>query len=127
MNTRSHRTEPQVKAGMAGRSPRRRHGWLCAAVLLAAIVMGVPAQAENIFARLSGQTLDLVLVRPAGVGKIATGFVLFLPAALFAEVPVTGWFNDDGYSAVGDAWGLFVLDSFNDTFKTPLGDFEGAI
>jgi hypothetical protein len=139
MNARSHRTQPQVAGGegraggaagageIAARSPRRRHGWLCAALLLAAIFVGAPAQAENFFARLGGQTLDLVLVRPAGVGKIVTGFVLFLPAALFAEVPVKGWFNDDGYSAVGDAWGLFVLDSFNDTFKTPLGDFEGAI
>jgi hypothetical protein len=95
-------------------------------VLLAAIVVGVPAQAENFFARLGGQTLDLVLVRPAGVGKIATGFVLFLPAALFAE-PAGDWFNDDGYSAAGDVWNVFVVDSFNDTFKTPLGDFEGAI
>lgn len=135
MNARSHRTQPQPQVaagegeagGGAARSPRRRHGWLCAALLLAAIFVGAPAQAENFFARLGGQTLDLVLVRPAGVGKIAVGFVLFLPAALFAEVPVKGWFNDDGYSAVGDAWGVFVAESFNDTFKTPLGDFEGAI
>jgi hypothetical protein len=96
-------------------------------VLLAAVFAGIPAQAENIFARRGGQTLDLILVRPAGVGKVVFGFVVFLPAALFAEVPVVGWNNDDGYSAVADAWDVFVADSFQDTFMTPLGEFDGGI
>ncbi len=125
MSARSPRRAPQVAPLMVRRSlRRRRHGWLCAAVLLAALAVGAPAQAENAFAERSGQVFDLIFVRPLGVGKVAYGFVCFLPMALFAEIPVAGWNDDDGYNAVADVWHAFVVEPFHDTFLMPLGEFE---
>jgi hypothetical protein len=92
-------------------------------VLLAALALGAPAQAEGAFAERSAQAFDLIVVRPLGVGKVVFGFVVFLPAALFAEVPVVGWNDDDGYSAISDVWDAFVVAPFHATFMTPLGDF----
>jgi len=95
-------------------------------VILAALVAGAPttALAENAFARRGGQALDLVIVRPLGIGKIVFGFVAFIPVAAFAEVPVTGWNEDDGYNAVADVWDVFVVESFQATFMTPLGQID---
>jgi hypothetical protein len=88
------------------------------------VVVGAPpAQAENAFAKCSRQTFDLIIVRPLGAGKVVFGFLSFLPVAFFAEIPVTGWNEDDGYSATADVWHAFVVDPFNDTFRTPLGEF----
>ena len=126
MNERLPRTVPVVAPGMNRRSHRRaRRSWLCTAVLLAALAVGAPAQAESTFAKRSGQVFDLLVVRPLGVGRVVFGFVSFLPVALFAEVPVLGW-KDDGYSAVSDVWEAFVEDPFRETFMTPLGEFEEA-
>lgn len=127
MNERPSRTVPQVVPGADCRSQRRvRRGWLCAAVLLVALAVGAPAQAENAFAERSGQVFDLLVLRPLGVGRVVVGFVSFLPVALLAEVPVVGW-KDDGYSAVADVWEVFVGGPFRATFMTPLGELDEAV
>lgn len=116
-------------AGRVTRRPRRARAiWHCAAALLAALAIGAPAQAESAFTRANdafalhgGQALDLVLVRPLGVGRIVFGFVCFIPIALFAEVPFVGWRSPTSEAA--EVWDLFVLEPFEETFQTPLGEF----
>ena len=94
---------------------------LTVAVLLAPI----PAHADNVFIRAGEITLDLVIVRPLGVGALAFGFVCFVPAGLFASTPrdlrKNGWSSSDAASA----WDVFVVTPFQQTFQTPLGEIEG--
>jgi hypothetical protein len=111
------------RSGVRRSHLRRWSRGLCAALLLVLAVSASPVQAESEFARRSGQAFDLIVLRPLGAGKLVFGFFSFLPVALFAEIPVVGWNNDDGYSAVGDVWNAFVVDPFHDTFTRPLGEY----
>jgi hypothetical protein len=95
--------------------------------ILVALAVAAPihseAKAESAFAEGSAKAFDLVVVRPLGAGKVVFGFLAFLPVALFAEIPVSGWNDDDGYNAVSDVWTAFVLEPWHDTFILPLGEF----
>ena len=91
-----------------------------AVALLAGCVLAGPAHAENIFAKRGSQALDLIVVRPLGVGRILLGFVAFIPAAIFGQAPS----SDQLQSSVSDTWRFFVYDQVEATFMTPLGEFE---
>ena len=107
---------------MVRRSHRRsRLIWLCAAALSAALAIGAPAQAENAFTKGGSQAFDLVLVRPLGAGRLLFGAVLFVPAALLAELP---WKWNSSSSAIPEVWDVFVGEPFRTTFLMPLGEFE---
>ena len=80
------------------------------------------APVNDAIATHGGQAFDLIIVRPLGVGRVAFGFVCFIPAALFAEVPVVGWRSKTSEAA--EVWDLFVGEPFEATFLTPLGEFD---
>jgi len=96
-----------------------------ASILIAAtLISPATAHAENAFVQGSQKVFDLIIVRPLGVGKLAFGFVCFLPAGLFASTPTDLYQNGWASSDASSAWDLFVATPFQETFQTPLGEIE---
>jgi hypothetical protein len=96
-------------------------------LIVSTLLSPTPAHAsitDNAFVRGSEKTLDLLIVRPLGVGWLAFGFVCFVPAGLFASTPVDLYRNGWSSSDAASAWDLFVVTPFHQTFQTPLGEIE---
>lgn len=102
----------------------QRRAWVLALSLSAVLTGPTPARAASVL-DVASAAFDLVIVRPLGVGRIAFGAALFLPVALFAEVPPgLGGETERWHSNVNEAWQIFVGDPVEATFMTPLGEFE---
>ena len=59
------------------------------------------------------QLFDLVILRPFGLVTTVVGGVFFIPAALLA--------SPSGAEGIREAWDVFVVPSYESTFKRPLG------
>jgi hypothetical protein len=108
----------------------RRRALVVALTALAVLSGAAPARAEPAPAEYpviegAGIMFDLIFVRPLGVGRILFGAATFLPVALFAEVPpALGGDSERWHTTVDEVWQVFVGDSLEATFMTPLGEFQ---
>ncbi|MBW2422631.1 MAG: hypothetical protein JRG86_00185 [Deltaproteobacteria bacterium] len=91
------------------RSQRRR----ALLLVLVLVLLASPAQAENAAARAALSTVDVLVLRPVGLGATVAGtlfYTVMLPLSL-----LTG-----GEPQAREVW---VLQPFAETFERPLGEW----
>jgi hypothetical protein len=114
--TRFHQLRRHVVAHMAA--------GVATLVFASTLLFPMASHASNVFVRAGEITLDLLVVRPLGIGRLAFGFVCFIPTGLVASTPKD--LHDNGWSSsdAAMAWDIFVGTPFHQTFRTPLGEID---
>ena len=107
---------------------RERRRSICTRVATLVAILLLPLQAraqqpqegaiepdESTVANVFAAAVDLVVVRPLGLGAVVVGSVSFLPVALISA--------PQGREGLRQAWEIFVAAPVQSVFQRPLGDF----